>query len=292
MVNNCFVKWEWKLHIFAKPPAFSSMPLQSSMFTINRNFIIGLVSSITTAAIGYVIRLILLNYLEYDVFSNLDNWRVSLSYFCSLGATRFIISEFIKQNFFLMSTGDSSIPGNTGTSITNITSSIAVTSTRGPNNPGIGSSSAGPSSIPGSVNQNTTGLGNSSTDNGSIIEDRLRLQQRMAKVEDKIHYFHNQSQAANQDLYDVLSKKSEYISSGRALQWDIEYREALSGVKDCETNLVSEQRMHKTLTTKLENGDYSMSSTSTTTKRGFSDSSMTNDDSSTATNTKRRFDDK
>jgi len=49
------------------------MPLQSGIFTINKNIIIGLVSSIITAAMGYGIRLILLNYLEYDVFTNLDN---------------------------------------------------------------------------------------------------------------------------------------------------------------------------------------------------------------------------
>ena len=71
----------------------------------------------------------------------------------------------------------------------------------------------------------------------------------------------------------------------------MEHLEALSAVKDCRTNLISEQRMYNTLVTKITNGDYSMSDTSTTTKRRFSDSSMTNDDSSTATNTKRRFDD-
>ncbi|MCZ6914618.1 MAG: hypothetical protein O7C59_09275 [Rickettsia endosymbiont of Ixodes persulcatus] len=71
MVNS-FCKTT-KFRDLPNPHTFSSMPLQSGIFTINRNIIIGLVSSIVTAAMGYGIRLILLNYLEYDVFTNLDN---------------------------------------------------------------------------------------------------------------------------------------------------------------------------------------------------------------------------
>jgi len=98
-----------------KPYQFSSMPLQSGIFTINRNIIIGLVSSIITAAMGYGIRLILFNYLEYDVFTNLDNWIASLSYFCSLGGIRFVINECLKENTFLMSYcgGPMAVPNNT-----------------------------------------------------------------------------------------------------------------------------------------------------------------------------------
>jgi hypothetical protein len=59
-----------KSHYLGKPYAFSSMPLQSGIFTINRKRSIGLISSIITAAMGYGIRLILLNYLEYDVLNN------------------------------------------------------------------------------------------------------------------------------------------------------------------------------------------------------------------------------
>ena len=64
----------------------------------------------------------------------------------------------------------------------------------------------------------------------------------------------------------------------------------MSAVKDCETNLFSETRMYNILQTKLANGDYSMSGTSATTKRRFTDSSMANDTSSTPTNTKRTSD--
>lgn len=62
-----------------------------------------------------------------------------------------------------------------------------------------------------------------------------------------------------------------------------EYDQAVSVLKDCNTNLSSEMRMHKILETKLVNGDYSMSSTSATTKRNFTNSSMSNDDTSTPT---------
>lgn len=50
--------------------------------------------------------------------------------------------------------------------------------------------------------------------------------------------------------------------------------------------------MHNILQKRLENGDYTMPGTSTTTKRTFGDSTMANDNSSTPTNTKRTSDNK
>lgn len=77
------------------------------------------------------------------------------------------------------------------------------------------------------------------------------------------------------------------------MDWDRHYANAIAALKDSETNLNSERKMHGVLQKKLENGDYSMSGTSTTTtKRGFSGSSMANDDTSTPTNTKRTSDNK
>jgi hypothetical protein len=60
-----------------------------------------------------------------------------------------------------------------------------------------------------------------------------------------------------------------------------------SAVRDCQTNLNSEIRMYNILQKRLDEGNYSTSSTSATTKRGFSESSMANDGLSTPTNTKR-----
>jgi len=50
-----------------------SQSLQSAMFTINKTFIVGLISSFITAIIGYAIRLLFFHYLEFDIFTNLDN---------------------------------------------------------------------------------------------------------------------------------------------------------------------------------------------------------------------------
>ncbi|RYE12121.1 MAG: hypothetical protein EOP34_11420 [Rickettsiales bacterium] len=73
MVNGLCNTRQSKAVNFPKPHLFSSIPLQSGIFSIKKPFIIGLVSSIITGALGYVIRLILLKHLEYDVFTNLDN---------------------------------------------------------------------------------------------------------------------------------------------------------------------------------------------------------------------------
>jgi hypothetical protein len=148
-----------------KRHVFSSMPLQSGIFTINRNIIIGLVSSIITAAMGYGIRLILLNYLEYDVFTNLDNWIASLSYFCSLGAIRFVINECLKENTFLMSYcgGPMAVSNHTA----------------GCGSLPVGSNAArynSPMQAP-----NDSGIGSSSPANDSITNDRSKLQQKKLK---------------------------------------------------------------------------------------------------------------
>jgi hypothetical protein len=257
-VNNPFVIPQSRLHDLPKSHVFSSMPLQSGIFTINRNFIIGLVSSIITAAMGYGIRFILFNYLEYDVFTNLDNWRVSLSYFCYLGGIRFVINEYLKENTFLMSYcgGGGAVPNNT-----------AGGKLAGYNSP---MQAFGP----------------------SITEDRSMLEQKIRKVQEKVQYFSEQLEAANQDLYEVEHKKPLYLANGKEEEWKKEYLETLSAIKDTKTNLSSESRMQSILQKRLEDGYYSTSDTSATTKRRFSDCSMAKDDSSTPTNTKRTADDR
>lgn len=226
----------------------------------NGSFIIGLISSIITAGMGYLVRHILLKYLDYDVFTNLDDWTLSLSYFCSLGGIRFVINEWIKENAFRMY-----FCGGTDSSICN--KQVGYISTmQSPNNPGIGNSRPAGSS-------------------GALITDvRSILQQKLSKVEAKIDYFTEQVNAAKYDLDHVLFKKPFYIERGEENKWHIEYQETVSVMNDCKTNLSSELRMHKILKTKLENEDYSISDASATTKRSFTASSMSNDDSSTRTN--------
>lgn len=68
MENNFF-----SLPNAPKPEGFTSLPLQSSIFSINTKLIPGLVSSVITAAIGYVIRLFVLKYFQHDLLTNIDN---------------------------------------------------------------------------------------------------------------------------------------------------------------------------------------------------------------------------
>lgn len=275
-VNHSCIISKSKLHGLPKSHVFSSMPLQSGIFTINRNFIIGLVSSIITAAMGYVIRLILLNYLEYDVFTNLDNLIASSSYFCSLGGIRFVINEYLKENTFLMSYcgGARAVSNNTA----------------GSGSLPVGGNAAGYNSFMQAPDQ--PGIGSSSAGHPSITNDRSNLEQRINRVQAKVHYFEGQLGAAQEEFNEILSKQSVYEASGRAEQWQRLYLEKRSAVEDSYTNLHSESRMQNILQTKLENGDYSISATSANTKRRFNDSSMAKDDSSTPTNTKRTADDR
>jgi len=248
----------------------SGLYINKNMYklSINRNFLIGLISSIITAAMGYILRLILLNYLEYDVFTHLDNWTVSLSYFCSLGGSRFVINEWLKENMYSCggtlavsnpTVGSGSLPVGTNP-VGNISTMQA------PNDPGIGSSTPAGSS-------------------GALItDDRLKLQQKLAKVQGKLQYFDEQYHAARFDLHEIESKRDFYIARGEQQLWQTEHQNAVSALNDCSINATSELRMKEILETKLNNGDYSMSAVSDTTKRSFADSSMSNDDSSTRIN--------
>nr|YP_010371623.1 hypothetical protein M1U80_mgp33 [Exserohilum rostratum]UOU81277.1 hypothetical protein [Exserohilum rostratum] len=264
------VIWQLKSRYLAKPHAFSSMPLQSGIFTINRNILIGLVSSIITAALGYVVRLILLNFLEYDVLTNLDNLIPSLSYFCSLGGIRFVINEFLKENTFLTyhcggnravsnpTAGSGSLPVGINPA--------GYSPMQAPNEPGIGSS--GPAGSSGAL----------------VTDERSKLQERILKIEGKLSYSREQVEGARQDLDEVVSRKPMYIESGNEEQREREHYGAISALHDCNTNLSAEMRMLSLLKTKLANGDFSMSDSSATTKRSFIDSSMSNDNISTPAN--------
>lgn len=75
------------LNISPQPYSFVDEPLKSGILA-KKSFIIGLISSIITPAIGYFIRLTLLTYIDYDVLS-LHDWFGSLSYFSSLGGMSF-----------------------------------------------------------------------------------------------------------------------------------------------------------------------------------------------------------
>ncbi len=264
--------------VIANPTTqLATLPLRSGIFTINRIFFVGLFSSIITAAIGYGIRLILLNYLEYDIFTNLDNWKISLSYFCSLGGIRFLISEYIKQNFSLMSTADITIPGVTAPNTTNLTSSLAVTSSRGFNDPGIGSSSTSINPITGTTDQNTTGIGSSITGDASSSEGRRKMEEVIAKKTLRIEEFWEQYQQAWEDFESVKRETPDQRNQG---DWVRRYEEADSAYKDTRTNLHAEVRMCDILKTKLENGDYSTASTSVLGKRN--NNSFGPDNSSTS----------
>lgn len=264
------------------PPIFSSIPLQSGIFTCNRKTLIGLFSSIITAAMGYGIRFLLLSYLDYDVFANLDNLIASLGYFCSLGGIRFVIKEYLKEITFSMSycggtnpvsenrAGSRSLPvgrqpkGN-------------IFTMQNPTNPGVGGSGSG------------SGSGSGGSGDTPLIKDRADLMQKINKVEVKLAYFKEQHLGATQDLDEVLSKIRKNQNPSMIEQLKKEHHNALHAFTDTRTNLTSELRMENILKTKLAKGDYSMSGTSGTNKRIFSDSSMANDNSST--NNKRTCDD-
>ena len=119
-------------HIYnenVRTPHRCSLCLESAIFSFNKQFGIGLVSSFITAAIGYAVRLVVLNYLEYDILNNLANWQVCLSYFCSLGGIRFVINEWLKNTFLMSSMNGPSASTYSANSSTTVTS-LAM------NNPG------------------------------------------------------------------------------------------------------------------------------------------------------------
>jgi len=64
---------------------------------------------------------------------------------------------------------------------------------------------------------NDQGIGSSRPAGSSgalITDDRLKLQKRLTKIEDKIQYFGEQHYAAKYDLDQIESKKAFYIERG------------------------------------------------------------------------------
>lgn len=249
------------------------MPLQSGIFTMNRKMFIGLVSSIITAGLGYGIRLILLNYLEYDVFTHLDNWSASLSYFCSLGAIRFLINEWLKENTFLLSYGGNrmEISNNTAGSCSLPVGSKAAeynSSMQAPNNSAIASSSAG---------------------DPPITDERSKLESRIAKIEKRLPYFHEQVEGCKEQLMEITAMRAEYRHQGLAEQWQKMYDDANTALEGSYKNLHWDLKMQGILRANLANGNYAIPDTSAT-KRVLTDSSMGNDASSRPNNARRRLD--
>lgn len=167
------------------------MPLQSGIFTINKYKVIGLVSSIITALIGYGIRLVILKYFDYDVFANLDNIFASVSYFGLIGTIAYVIKECIKENTLMYDSGDSvTFSNNTaGNNATGLNCTMQA-----PSNSGTGSSSAG---------------------DASNIMDRSVLEQNIAKKENNVSYFSEQREEAEYALNDVRRDLEIYSDNNK-----------------------------------------------------------------------------
>ncbi len=113
-----------------------------------------------------------------------------------------------------MSTADITIPGVTAPNTTNLTSSLAVTSSRGFNDPGIGSSSTSINPITGTTDQNTTGIGSSITGDASSSEGRRKMEEVIAKKTLRIEEFWEQYQQAWEDFESVKRETPDQRNQG------------------------------------------------------------------------------
>jgi len=145
-----------------------------------------------------------------------------------------------------------------------------------PNNSGTVSYSAGPSSIPGTPNHSTTGIGSSSAGDAPITNERSELMSKITKKQVDINYFQHKVIRARWEFNQLLHQRAMYQATGNLEVWKEKQDWLASELKDSQTNLASEIKIQGILRTKLANGDYSMPDTSVTTKRKFDDSSMDN----------------
>nr|YP_009543509.1 hypothetical protein [Coniothyrium glycines]AYU74399.1 hypothetical protein [Coniothyrium glycines] len=254
-------------------------------FNNKQKMLIGFTSSVITAGIGYGIRFICLYYLEYDVFTNIDNWIASLSYFCCLGGIRFLINEYLKENIYLIHYCTGHIPVSNGTA--EIVSLPVRSKSAGTifhmdpsNNSATGSSSVGSSSV------GNSSVGSSSVGDAPITDEHSEIKKRILHKQEMIVYYHEQLWAAKQTLEYLDSIKHIFENNGRFEDWKTQYSTSLSDIRDWERNISSDTNIHNGLQQILANGDRS---TSTSVKRTINDSSMTNDVSSTPRDTKRQF---
>ena len=138
------------------------------MFSINRRFLVKFVASIILAAIGYGIKLVVFKYSGYDLFSDLDNWQITLSYICSFAGIRSLIFAWLdNSNFMSYAVGSSEVSNlslDKNVLPKNYNAANNNSAMQNPDNLSSGSTMQDP---------NNASAGNSSTTNGfSVLEKK------------------------------------------------------------------------------------------------------------------------
>lgn len=203
------------------------------------------------------------------MFGDAASWVLSLGYFCSLGAIRYLLGEYFKENLLLMSTGDVST-GN----LNNITDST-LTSHMNNSNP-VDSNSTRPD------------LDNSSTVNASADSARLTLENRIAKIDRDLGYLHQQLEQSKADFEDIQNSKELYFNNGWVEEWTRQRVVTESALKDTKTNYDSAVKARSSLQKDLDMGNYT-TTTASSSKRSHSEFSLDNGDSSRYSKTNQRY---
>jgi len=86
---------------------------------------------------------------------------------------------------------------------------------------------------------------------GYCMDPFSDLSTKIAKCEDNIKYFSDQSWACHLKFGETLSSRGSCVSNGQISQWEHDYAAAYSALADSKTNLDSEERMLNILKQKL-----------------------------------------
>lgn len=264
---------------------FSPSTLHSAVFTISRKMIIGFVSSIIVAGFAYAIRLTLLKCWSYDVFTNLENWSISLTYFCSLAGVRYLISEWLTHKlamFYLDGpTGDiNSISGNDSLRNNRISSLMrAPDNNSGSNSPGDsydnaarpqrgGDYSRSPSpdgtgadwtqwALHGDRPDSSLGMNEPTTPYAAANDQALgQLESLAGAVEASGKWSRSKHKEMvyswdvdedTQKVQKLESEKQEYIAQGKEEMWNKQHSEALAALKESEDKLAMQKEETKEL---------------------------------------------
>jgi len=258
-----------------------SLPLQSSMFSINKRFLVKFVASIIFAAIGYGIKLVVFKYSGYDLFSNLDNWQITLSYICSYAGIRFLINAWLDNSNFMSYAAGSSEVSNLSLDKNvlpkNYNAANNNSAMQNPDNLSSGSTMQDP---------NNASAGNSSTTNAfSVLEKKIKEKKEM------LNYYSDGIDNCDYRFSYIMQERAKHVQNNqwdqvKADKFDSDIQQLNQEKHDWVTNYNSDNRMIDKWETELRNGGHSMaesSSQSSSTKRTTDNSSMSDDYSTSST---------
>nr|YP_009233085.1 NADH dehydrogenase subunit 3 [Didymella pinodes]AMB20890.1 NADH dehydrogenase subunit 3 [Didymella pinodes] len=196
----------------------------TSSFSMSGKYLIGLAIAIFISLMVYVVRIVLMIYLDMDVFS-LSSVLVSLTYFCSFSGIGYLVKEYLNNHFFTMY------------HTTGVNSSLNITNLEKDN-------------IYSKMNAPSTG------DDTTSTRTRATLESEISSSKDELEYWKFQQSDASSQFKNHLLLRPRYEQLGKLAEFEKQKALLDDTLKDCSRNVSTEYSTLVRLQEKLQKNEY------------------------------------